>query len=148
MQWLAEWNVDYEERLIGDGRVKALMVVRGTVEHPERQGQENRLRMLSGSVPEAVAQSAKAKTRTGRMALFWFGLDGQGGPRTKKYLEAVRKGLVPVTYWARDEDEDLLQLGSTSWEREQSGLSQLGIKELTAIVGPGHGFETVKPYSS
>jgi adenine-specific DNA-methyltransferase len=75
----------------------------------------------------------------------WFGLDGQGGPRPKKYLEALRKGFVPTTYWADDEDLDLLELGATSWEWEQSGLSQSGVKELTAIVGQGHAFETVKP---
>lgn len=56
----------------------------------------------------------------------------------------MRRGAIPVTYWA---DDDLLPLnmGSTSWSHEESGRSSDGVAELTEIVGSGHGFETVKP---
>jgi adenine-specific DNA-methyltransferase len=53
--------------------------------------------------------------------------------------------VVPTTYWAREEYEIPLELDSVSWDWEQSGLSQTGYKELAAIVGKDHGFETVKP---
>jgi len=145
LTWLQQWGVAYKQRAIGDGRPAALMVVGGTVDEPQRQGQERRLRSLPGTVPTAAADAAQERLDQGAWPFVWFGLDGQGGPRPKKYLEAVRKGFVPTTYWARDEDEDLLEPGSTSWEWEQSGLSQSGIKELNALVGAGHGFETVKP---
>jgi adenine-specific DNA-methyltransferase len=36
-------------------------------------------------------------------------------------------------------------LESTSWEHKESGHSQTGINEIDAILGKGHGFETVKP---
>src|SRR5699024_4148814 len=38
-----------------------------------------------------------------------------------------------------------VKLGSTSWDFEESGRSSDGASELTAIVGKGHGFTTVKP---
>ena len=63
----------------------------------------------------------------------------------KKYLKDVKQGIVPTTYWADDDYEEPLDIGTTSWDHEHSGHSQIGINELTSIVGPGHGFETVKP---
>jgi adenine-specific DNA-methyltransferase len=63
----------------------------------------------------------------------------------KKYLEDVKQGIVPTTYWAEDDYEEPLIVGPISWEHEQSGHSQAGVNELSAIVGPGHKFETVKP---
>lgn len=50
-----------------------------------------------------------------------------------------------MTYWA-DEDYDApLDIGSQSWEHTESGHSRSGINELSAVVGPKHNFETVKP---
>lgn len=56
---------------------------------------------------------------------------------------------MPVTYWS---DTDLaseiltdIDLGSTSWDYSESGRSADGVAELTAVVGQGHGFSTVKP---
>jgi adenine-specific DNA-methyltransferase len=46
---------------------------------------------------------------------------------------------VPVTYWAAE------PFHSTSWGFRESGRTNDGIAELTAIVGRGHGFTTVKP---
>jgi adenine-specific DNA-methyltransferase len=143
--WLEEWGVKYEERSIGDSRPPALMVRGGKAVDAADQDEIERLRTIAGTVPAAATRTARRRLAAGNWPFVWFGLDGQGGPRPKKYLEAVRKGFVPTTYWADDPDEDPLELGATSWEWEQSGLSQSGVKELTAIVGPGHGFETVKP---
>lgn len=56
---------------------------------------------------------------------------------------------MPVTYWS---DADLsnetvadIELGSASWDYSESGRSADGVSELTAVVGQGHGFTTVKP---
>lgn len=143
--WLEEWDVKYEERDIRDGRSRALMVRGGQAVDAERQDDQQRLRVVVGTVPATAKRAATKRLAAGAWPFVWWGFDGTGGPRPKKYLEAIRKGFVPTTYWADDKDEDPLELRSTSWEWEQSGLSQSGVKELTAIVGPGHGFETVKP---
>lgn len=142
-KWLEEWGVTYKAQDIGDGRAPALVVQGGKVVRPE-DGDE-RPRSLPGEVPASAVKAAKAVLKRGNWPFIWFGLDGSGGPRVKKYLEAIRKGFVPTTYWADEDSDEPLELGSTSWEWEQSGLSQSGVKELNAIVGPGHGFETVKP---
>lgn len=123
--WLEQWGSEYVERDIHDSHVKALML-------------KTRFTSAAGDV---------ARERLGEDAwpFIWFGRDGSGRPRTKTYLEKIKKGKVPVTYWA---DEDFLitaELGSVSWEYEESGRSSDGVSELTAIVGPGHGFTTVKP---
>ncbi|MFM0140586.1 site-specific DNA-methyltransferase [Caballeronia grimmiae] len=132
-EWLAGWGTDYEERDIGDGRGKALMVKR---QHP-------------GSVTSAVSKKALARLQKDNWPFVWFGREGDGRPRVKTYLEKIKKGKVPVTYWS---DADLsadtvtdIELDATSWDYEESGRSADGVKELTAVVGPGHGFTTVKP---
>lgn len=127
--WIQEWGVDYEERKLGDNRAPALMVVSGTQD----------------SVPETVSAAAQKRLMQRAWPFIWFGLNGTGGPRVKRYLEDVKQGIVPMTYWANDEYDEPLTLESTSWDHEQSGRSQTGIKELNALVGSGHGFETVKP---
>lgn len=38
-----------------------------------------------------------------------------------------------------------VRLDSQSWPHEESGYSHTGIRELDAVVGPGHGCKTVKP---
>lgn len=124
-KWLEQWGSPYEEKAIGDGKGKALMVRGG----------------FSGQV------STKARTRLKEpeWPFVWFGRDGEGGPRTKTYLSQVKKGKVPVTYWADDDLGLPIELGSTSWDYEESGRSADGASELSAVVGKGHGFTTVKP---
>jgi adenine-specific DNA-methyltransferase len=129
LTWLSEWGTEYEERDIQDGKVPALMAKGGT----------------SKAVPKKVAQKALARLGKDNWPFVWFGRDGTGRPRVKTYLAEIRKGKVPVTYWA---DEDLgfpAELGSTSWGFRQSGRTSDGVSELTSIVGDGHAFTTVKP---
>jgi adenine-specific DNA-methyltransferase len=57
----------------------------------------------------------------------------------------VKQGVVPLTFWAEEEYETPFELGSASWKHAESGHSQQGINELTAIVGRGEQLETVKP---
>lgn len=123
--WLEEWGSTYEERVLHDGRVNGLLI--------------------EGGFSEGVSQRARARLSEAVWPFIWFGRDGQGRPRTKTYLERIKKGKVAVTYWADDELEFPVELGSTSWDYEESGRSSDGATELTAIVGKGHGFTTVKP---
>jgi adenine-specific DNA-methyltransferase len=71
--------------------------------------------------------------------------DGEGTPNVKRYLKDVQRGRVALTYWADEDYETPLILGPQSWNHAESGHSQAGIRELTAMVGVGHGFSTVKP---
>lgn len=123
--WLEEWGTEYEERSIGDGKVKALM-------------------LKDGFSQEAVSK-ASTRLKEPDWPFVWFGRDGQGRPRTKTYLEQLKKGKVPVTYWADDDLGLPVELGSASWDFEESGRSADGANELTGIVGKGHRFSTVKP---
>lgn len=141
--WLEEWGVEYVEKDINDRRPKALMVRGGTA--LDLPNQDDRPRTRPGQVPIEATAAARKVLERGQWPYIWWGLDGKGGPRPKKYLEKIRKGFVPTTYWSADDYEKPLYLGSTSWDWEQSGLSQSGVKELTARMGSDHGFETVKP---
>lgn len=123
--WLEEWGSAYEERAIGDGRAKALM--------------------LKDGFSDEVEQRARKRLGEPAWPFVWFGRDGLGRPRTKTYLEKLKKGKVPITYWADEEMEFPEELGSTSWDFEESGRSADGAAELTAVIGQGHGFTTVKP---
>ncbi|CAH0197065.1 hypothetical protein SRABI98_01909 [Microbacterium sp. Bi98] len=124
-KWLEEWGLAYEERAIDDGKGKALM--------------------LKAGFTNEVKEHARKRLSEPAWPFVWFGRDGLGRPRTKTYLEKLKKGKVPITYWADDEMEFPDELGSTSWDFEESGRSADGAGELTAVVGKGHGFTTVKP---
>ncbi|MFN3337563.1 MAG: DNA methyltransferase, partial [Thermomicrobium sp.] len=63
----------------------------------------------------------------------------------KKYLKDVKSGIVPTTYWSEDDYDEPLDIESASWDHSESGHSQAGVNELTAVVGKGHNFKTVKP---
>lgn len=128
LQWLSQWEVEYEEREINDGKVAALMVKNG-----------------SKKSLQAASKKAFKRLQQDNWPFVWFGQDGLGRPRVKTYLAQLKKGKVPVTYWA---DEDLgfpADLESTSWGFRESGRTSDGVSELSAIVGEGHGFTTVKP---
>lgn len=123
--WLESWGSEYVEKDLGDDHVKALV--------------------LKDGFTAAGAKAARARLGEDAWPFIWFGRDGLGRPRTKTYLEKIKKGKVPVTFWA-DEDFALPEeLGAVSWEFDESGRSSDGVSELTAVVGQGHGFTTVKP---
>ncbi len=129
IKWLAEWGTEYVERDIGDGKEPALMVKGASVE----------------MVPKSVAKKATYRLKKGPWPFVWFGRDGQGRPRVKTYLEYLKRGKVPVTYWAEEDPGFPAELEATSWGFKESGRTNDGVSELTSIVGPGHGFTTVKP---
>lgn len=123
--WLEEWGSEYVEEDLHDGKVKALV--------------------LKSGFDNSAAQRAKNRLERPQWPFIWFGRKGTGRPRTKTYLEKIKRGKIPVTYWADENIEFPVELGSTSWDFEESGRSSDGSSELTAIVGKGHGFTTVKP---
>jgi adenine-specific DNA-methyltransferase len=141
---LQEWGIRYEDRDIGDESGPVLLI----------KGAKNPKELddpLSDPKVAAARTTALARWERGVWPELYFRQGGRGGRevglgqlRFKNYLDEVRKGVVATTYWA-DEDIDPIDLGSTSWDHEQSGHSQSGQTELSAIVGRGHGFETVKP---
>lgn len=138
-RWLEEWGVKYVLRDIGDRSVRA-----GIIGKPETQVRAVKALMLESSLAQAKKEAGK-RLKEGPWPKVYFGVKGSGRPQQKNYLEDVKQGRVPMTYWADEEMSDPDVLGTVSWDHEQSGHSQTGVDELTAIVGAGHGFETVKP---
>lgn len=145
-QWLKAWGSEYDEQWIEDGnefdekgtsvRVKAL-VLKGTQFVKGEMGEGRK-------AVAAARRVAHQKMKEPWPPLF-FGLTGETGPQTKRYLKDVKKGKVPMTYWADEDYETPLKIDSQSWDHAESGHSQAGINELDAIVGRGHEFKTVKP---
>ena len=136
-RWLDGWGSEYEDMSLPDDMPSPALVLKGAI--------------FPGTGMDPVVQSSRAKAEVIRDSKvwpeLWFCDQGEGRPRRKRYLERVRKGIVPTTYWADDDFDtyapDVFE--SISWDHEESGHSQSGLRELTAVVGPGHGFETVKP---
>lgn len=137
---LEQWGVRYVERDLKDDarRAKAAGVRVGEVESRVKG-------LVLADNSDTARDAATAILQKGTWPIVYFGVDGQGRPAHKRYLEDVKKGVVPTTFWADDDHEFPEVLGSTSWQHEQSGHSQTGVNELTAIVGKDHGFKTVKP---
>ena len=135
--WLQQWGSDYIEVDLDDGHPQALLLAGSPDPRAGDIGQH------------PVVIEARARAEAVRDGEVWprivFTRNGHGGPRKKTYLQDVQHGVVPSTYWADDDYTEPVELGSTSWSAEQSGTSEAGNRELTAIVGPRHGFETVKP---
>lgn len=138
-RWLEEWGVAYSLETIDDASVRAKIIGVGASEvRPVKA------LMLTTSLADAKSSAAK-RLKEGPWPRVFFGVKGSGRPQQKNYLEDVKQGRVPMTYWADEDLDDPDVLGDVSWDHEESGHSQTGVDELTAIVGPGHGFETVKP---
>jgi len=140
---LEAWGSKYIEKDLGDGRGKALVIADTKIK-------------LNGYDPESDPRflEAKNKALAKRMKSTWphlifldskSGGVGCGRPRMKNYLNDVKKGKVPMTYWASEDYDSPIVLGSQSWDHNESGHSQAGINELDSIMGKGHGFQTVKP---
>lgn len=141
-KWLEDWQVEYEDRWINDGN-----------EFIDSDGKKHKIGALvikgtqhaGADILAEAKRRASEKLRSGVWSQLYFTDGGSGGPRIKRYLKDVKQGKVPMTYWA-DEEYDLpLVLGTQSWNHTESGHSQTGINELDAIIGKGHGFQTVKP---
>lgn len=136
---LEEWGTRYELRDIGDAELRAAVV------GVDSAGVRN-VKALMLKEPLTQARSAaKQRLADGPWPRIFFGIKGTGRPQQKRYLEDVKQGRVPMTYWADELIDAPETLGDVSWDHEESGHSQTGVNELTSVVGAGHGFETVKP---
>jgi adenine-specific DNA-methyltransferase len=135
------WGVRYEDRDLDDGLHPAL-IIKGVVD-PQNASPETDKAILKAS------GIANRRRRKGNWPRYFWRDDksrnpGHGELRYKTYFYEVEQGVVPTTFWA-DDDFELIDLDAVSWEHEQSGTSDIGVKELNAVVGRGHNFETVKP---
>jgi adenine-specific DNA-methyltransferase len=136
--WLAAWGSKYVERDLNDGNPPALVIKDAPLPGEAKFSPDNKV------LAAAHAEAERIRDKGCWPAAHWRD-GGQGTFGMKKYLEDVRQGKVPTTFWADDDYETPLALGSTSWTHKESGHSQIGIRELDSLVGRGHGFETVKP---
>ena len=149
-KWLEAWGSAYEEKDIGDNlifteksgrqvKVKALVLqgCKFQMGHPYK----------SGTVLAKAREAAQAIYENEPWPRLFFTKKGEGAPRLKTYLNDVKKGKVPISWWVNEDHETdaTFLMGSTSWAHTESGHSQAGVKELAAVVGPDHGFQTVKP---
>ncbi|MFD2607937.1 site-specific DNA-methyltransferase [Deinococcus taklimakanensis] len=150
---LEHWGCTYIEKDIKDGRSKAFIIKGGELPKLPETGKIN---LDDNPVVEfdtkernlfmVQVQQKATKIRDERpWPGFHFGAQGMGRPTWKRYLKTVKKGKVPLTYWADEDYDTPLELGTQSWDYADSGHSQTGINELNAIVGKGHNFDTVKP---
>lgn len=149
--FLEAWGSSYEQRDIKDGRAKAFVIKNApTPIVPLSQNLDNEPVIHSEDIFSSMAiqvsrEYAEKVRDTQQWPFLHFLQNGYGRPRVKRYLRDVKKGRVPLTYWADEEYEEILEIDSQSWDHEESGHSQSGINELNAIVGKGHNFDTVKP---
>jgi adenine-specific DNA-methyltransferase len=136
-----EWGAQYVDVDLGDG-LRPALVIKGCADphNPDMQR-------------DPVLQDARAKALARRAAgtwprYFWRSdrqrAPGEGELRYKTYEDEVREGVVPTTFWA-DNNYTALRLDAMSWNHDQSGTTDTGQRELNAVVGRGHRFETVKP---
>lgn len=137
-----EWGVEYEDQEVGDGLRPALLL----------KGARNPLQSDYAADPVVIQAQAVALARRGQgqwPRSFWRNDQkrraGHGELRFKTYLADVLGGVVPTTFWASEDDFEAPLIGTTSWAHPESGTSEVGVKELSAVVGRGHGFDTVKP---
>lgn len=134
---LEEWGSPYIEKEDPDSTLPSL-VLKGTT-------------LKNGKLitPKAVLQGARKSAIDIRDNNVWpqicFLANGEGRPCLKRYLKDVKKGRVPMTYWADEEYETPFDIGSQSWDHADSGHSQAARNLLAAIIGSQHSFDTAKP---
>lgn len=139
-KWLEEYEVQYSEIKIPFADIKdaKALVIKGSKVINEKL-------VTPDQVMKEAQKRALNHLKNYCQPKIIFLKDGFGVPRIKRYLKDVKKGIVPMTYWADEEYNDAFILESQSWDHTESGHSQMGINELDRLVGKGHGFETVKP---
>jgi adenine-specific DNA-methyltransferase len=122
---LEEWGSSYVDKKLDDDLDEPALVLKGSAAQARKK--------------------ALARLEQGSWPRLFFGANGKGRPQVKFYLEDIKQGVIPTTYWSDEEYDEPVDLNSASWDYEQSGYSQTGVRELTEIVGEGHNFTTVKP---
>jgi len=101
------------------------------------------------STPATILKETRKRAIEVRDSGVWpeiyFASDGEGRPAAKVYLKDVKKGRIPLTYWADEDYASPFDMGSQSWDHTESGHSQAARNLLDAIVGSQHNFDTAKP---
>lgn len=148
--FLEAWGSKYIEKDLGDGRAKALVIKDAPIPAiPLEQNIDNNPVVgFNGELDEKIKKAEKKAIKirdTKTMPLLYFLKSGYGRPAIKRYMKYVKQGKVPLTYWSNDDYDNLFELGCQSFNYEESGHSQTGIRELDYILGKGHNFQTVKP---
>lgn len=139
-QLLEGWGSVYESVDLRDGCPSPALMVKGL---PKAAPENHPVLKKARKAAEKVLEDGDKKRAP--WPVLFFMKRGYGKPRIKRYLKQVKQGVVPMTYWADDDLVVLDHVDAVSWPHAASGHSQAGINELDAIVGDGHGFETVKP---
>ena len=137
---LNEWGCKFVLKDLDDAERRAQIC--GVSASEVRKGIKG---IVLGESLASASKKAKKRLAEGHWPKIYFGVKGEGRPQQKNYLEQVKQGKVPMTFWADEDYEAPIELGAVSWQHPESGHSQTGINELDAILGKGHGFETVKP---
>lgn len=133
---LGKWNVRYRLEDIGDVEKRAKHIGITAERTPLARA------IVLDEDPDSAREKATQVLNEGVWPEFYFLRKGKGKPRVKKHLARMRKGEVASTFWAADDFEIT---ADASWPHQVSGHSEQGVKELTAVVGEGHEFKTVKP---
>ena len=131
---LESWGSRYVEVDLEDGKMPALLL-EGAADP-----------RASDPIDDPVVVRARKKAEKASKGVWpelFFTKQGDGRPRRKAYKDKIRQGLVPTTFWG--DQEALVDLDAASWGHSESGTSEAGARELAAVVGEDHGFETVKP---
>ncbi|EOD9008966.1 site-specific DNA-methyltransferase [Enterobacter hormaechei] len=141
---LEAWGSKYEEKDLGDNRGKALVLAKSTIKLIGYNPQEDEV------VKAAIVKAYEIFSSGMPMPKLYFRDDRSGNkavgrPRIKNYLKNVKQGKVALSYWADEDYADPIIIDNQSWGHAESGHSKSGFDELTAVVGSGHNFKTVKP---
>lgn len=150
---LEQWGSEYVEKDINDGRAKALIIKNAIIPTilDKHLGHldEKPIIEIESLIEDPILAKARRNAEEIRDTKVWpelvFSQKGAGRPSVKQHLKKVKKGKVPLTYWADEDYDTPLEIGAQSWDHEESGHSQTGINELNSVVGKGHNFDTVKP---
>ena len=142
-KYLQEWGITYKEVDLGDERGKALVIDGSLIQLTDYDPKCDMI------VQDAREQFLKRK-EAGNWPILYFRDDktgevGTGRPRVKNHLINVQRGKVALSYWADEDYDTPMILGTQSWNHSESGHSKAGVDELDAIMGKGHNFQTVKP---
>lgn len=140
---LEEWGSAYVEKDLGDERGKALVLKGSKVSLTNYDPSKDR-------VVKSAAKKAAQRRDAGNWPNLYFRdskdrQPGHGRPRLKNYVESIKEGKVPTTFWDEDQYLSPLELGSITWPHQVSGHTDLAKRELDQIVGRDHSFDTVKP---
>lgn len=149
--WLSEWGVTYVEKEIGDGRPKALMIQNSPIPHILEHTNLNQNPVVEDEsvfhhpVIVEARRIATKKQETDVLPPVFFSKKGYGRLRAKIYLNEVKQGVVPTTFWADTMYEEPFEIGVQSWHYTESGHTHKAVNETDEIVGKGHQFKTLKP---